>query len=298
MVDVNDGYNVTTEDVANYDIQGEKGDSGSPVQESSQQNTVSENSNGNGEYSNEQNEPGPDDYETFEDYEIDIDGDVYSMDDIMTWKEALDNKSEWSKSNTQKAQQLSNLGKLYSQMQGDPSLVEHLKTYYADNPNGLRDSGIENLNWEQNLEIEPIPDDLNPDDYLIEDDPHNQLFERVEAIEHDKEVKILESQLEKLEHNFPDILGGERTDAFLQFVDESNIGDLETGFRLWATDDLLAQRSQDRALDENRQRNQGRVIGTHEQGASQVVSDTRQYRGPKAYNNMNLDDPEISKYFD
>ena len=224
------------------------------------------------------------------DYEIEIDGEVYDADAILQWKLDADNKSSWQASNTQKAQSISQLGKLFETMQSDPKLRDYVKDYYYDNPDGLKQAGLADIDWNT------IPEDLNPDDYLVEDDPHNQLMQRVEHLETEKNIQVLEGQLENLENSYPDLLGGERTDAFLQFVDESGLGDLELGFRLWATDSLMEQRTQNRALDENRARNNGVVIGTHDQGASQVVS--HKPGTPTEWNNVDLSDPEISKYFD
>ena len=120
-------------------------------------------------------------------------------------------------------------------------------------------------------------------------------MERVEALETEKNVQILESQLETLEEKFPDLLGNQKTDAFLQFVDEAGIGDLEVGFRLWASDALLGQHANDRKLAENKERNAGRVISKQSRGARNVVQDTK---GTRDWRKVSLDDPEISKYFD
>jgi hypothetical protein len=211
------------------------------------------------------------------------------MEDIMNWKKDADNKSEWNKSNTQKAQNLSRLGKVFEAIKGDTKLRDYVKDYYYDNDKGYKDSGFGDVEWDNF--------DLNSETETPQTELPNEVLDRLDALESDKEVQILESRLEVMEQNYPDLLGGAKTDQFLQFVDEQGIGDLEVGFRLWATDTLLEERNQNRALDENRQRNSGKVIGTHEQGASKVVSNERP-TGQKAYNSMNLDDPEISKYFD
>ena len=267
-------------------------DFSSPVERSSHQTTESEqNSTATGDNSNEQIEPGVEEWDDPSDYEIEIGGQVFSFEDIMNWKEDADNKTDWNKSNTQKAQNLSQLGKLFKQMQGDSKLRDYVKDYYYDNPNGLKDAGLGEINWDE------IPEDMDPQDYLIQDDQHNQLMTRVEQLEVDKNVQVLESQLEVLEMQYPDLLGANKTDEFLRFVDESGVGDLNVGFRLWATDHLLEQNTQNRQLDENRQRNSGRIIGSHDQGASNVVNDVRRYKGKEAWNQMDLGDPEIDKYF-
>ena len=274
-------------DASSYDI---SGDSSSPVEESPQQTTESAtNSTDNGEISNEQVDPQSEESNEPEEYEFEVDGKVYSMEDIMNWKKDADNKSEWNKSNTQKAQNLSRLGKVFEAIKGDSKLRDYVKDYYYDNDKGYKDSGFGDVEWDNF--------DLNSETETPQTELPNEILDRLDALESDKEVQILESRLELMEQNYPDLLGGAKTDQFLQFVDEQGIGDLEVGFRLWATDTLLEERNQTRALDENRQRNSGKVIGSHEQGASRVVSNA-QPTGQKAYNSMNLDDPEISKYFD
>ena len=274
-------------DASSYNI---SGDSSSPVEESPQQTTESAtNSTDNGEISNEQVDPQSEESNEPEEYEFEVDGKVYSMEDIMNWKKDADNKSEWNKSNTQKAQNLSRLGKVFEAIKGDTKLRDYVKDYYYDNDKGYKDSGFGEVEWDNF--------DLNSETETPQTELPNEILDRLDALESDKEVQILESRLELMEQNYPDLLGGAKTDQFLQFVDEQGIGDLEVGFRLWATDTLLEERNQTRALDENRQRNSGKVIGSHEQGASRVVSNA-QPTGQKAYNSMNLDDPEISKYFD
>ena len=244
---------------------------------------VNENSNEQSQTESEQDE-----WDNPEDYEIDLDGESYSFKDVLEWKKDADNKADWSKSNTQKAQNLASLGRLFEQIQGDPKLKEYIKDYYHDNPNGLKDSGLDEVSWDN------VPEDLNPEDYLVQDDPQNVLMQRVEQLEVDKNVSILEQQLETLESKYPQLLGAEKTDEFLKFVDEAKIGDLDVGFRLWATDALLQNTTQDRKLDENRSRNEGKVISTQVKGASNVVNDVRQNND---WRKVSLDDPEISKYF-
>ena len=286
---VNDEQQYEDIDASSYNI---SGDSSSPVEESPQQTTESaQNSTENGEISNEQVDPQSERGDEPEEYEFEVDGKIYSMEDIINWKKDADNKSEWNKSNTQKAQSLSQLNKLFGTMKGDENFRTYIKDYFFENPDGLKDSGFEDIKWDGVDFESPESSEAPPVD--------NGLAERVEQLETDKNVQILESQLDLLERKYPDLLGDARTDQFLKFVDESGVGDLEVGFRLWATDALLEQRSQNRALEENRQRNSGRRIVSQEQGAKSVVENTPQ-RGPgvKAYNSMTLDDPDISKYFD
>tara|TARA_R110002020_G_scaffold423155_3_gene632257 strand:+ start:115 stop:1008 length:894 start_codon:yes stop_codon:yes gene_type:complete len=296
MVEENQTYNDV--DTSEYSITG--GDS-SPVEEStSQQTTESALSSNqetivNSDPQVEESQLGSDGWGDDEVEYVDDEGNVYSMEQVDSWRKDSLNKSDWQKSNTQKSQQLSQLGKLFEAIDGDSKFEQHIKDYFYNNPNGLKDAGLDNA-FEYDAEsINEIPDDINPDDYLVHDDPHNQLMDRVTSLETEKNVQILESQLEMLENKYPNLLGNEKTEAFLKFVDESKVGDLDIGFRLWATDSLLEQQTQHRKLDENRQRNSGKVISNNTVGAKSV---TTTERGPKAWNGISLDDPEISKYFD
>ena len=153
MVDENNYNDISIEDVSDYGISNDE-TSGSPVSSSSEQITESANDS-------EWDDPS--------DYEVEIDGQVFSFEDVMNWKEDADNRSNWQASNTQKAQNLSSLGKLFEQMQGDPKLRDYVKDYYYDNPEGLKNAGLNDVDWDA------IPEDLDPADYLIQDDPHNQL---------------------------------------------------------------------------------------------------------------------------
>jgi len=42
-----------------------------------------------------------------DDYVLNIDGKEFGIDEVLNWKQEADNKSEWTKSNTQKSQNLS-----------------------------------------------------------------------------------------------------------------------------------------------------------------------------------------------
>lgn len=290
----NPTYNdVSINDASDYGITSEDS---SPVEESSPQTTESALNNSSQELVNsdpqkEDSQLGEDDWDDADDYEIDIDGEKYSSKDVLAWKQDADNKQDWNKSHTQKSQNLSKLGKLFEALEGDDNFKKHLQDYYYDNPEGLKEAGLEDIDYDY------LPDDMNPEDYLIKDDPHNQLMDRVESLETEKNVQILEAQLDTLENNYPEILGGQKTDEFLRFVDESGIGDLEVGFRLWATDTLMEQQAQSRKLNENRERNQGKVISSNKVGASVVSEAPKDNRGHRAYDAVDLNNPDVSKYF-
>ena len=79
-------------------------------------------------------------------YELEMDGQKYTLDDITNWKKDADNKSEWSKSNTEKAQKIAGVGKFLNKFKEDSDFQEHMKMYFDDekefNSFGLYDSSV------------------------------------------------------------------------------------------------------------------------------------------------------------
>ena len=76
-----------------------------------------------------------DDDESLEDDEIDaieIDGEQYTLDDIQGFMDDSKNKSEWNKTNTQKAQELAKYNKLVKKLE-DTEFKEHIKDFFFDN---------------------------------------------------------------------------------------------------------------------------------------------------------------------
>ena len=63
---------------------------------------------------------------------FEIDGKEYSRDQILQWRDDSDNKENWQKSNTEKAQQLSKWNKLAERVQNDEAFRNHLKDYYQE----------------------------------------------------------------------------------------------------------------------------------------------------------------------
>jgi len=65
---------------------------------------------------------------------FEFDGKEYSEEDILGFMKDSQNKDEWQKSNTQKAQELSKWNKFSQKFEKDPALQEYLKDYFFDNP--------------------------------------------------------------------------------------------------------------------------------------------------------------------
>ena len=57
---------------------------------------------------------------------------VDDLSDIMEWQKDSQNKNDWNKSNTEKAQEIARLGKLANKLKEDDSFRDHLKDYFDD----------------------------------------------------------------------------------------------------------------------------------------------------------------------
>ena len=74
---------------------------------------------------------------------FEIDGERYEADTIKEWMKDSQNKSEWSKSNTEKAQKLSQWNKLSEKINGDDEFREHIKDFFFDSPEALKALGLD-----------------------------------------------------------------------------------------------------------------------------------------------------------
>ena len=97
-------------------------------------------------------------------YELEMNGQTYTLDDIASWKKDADNKSEWSKSNTEKAQKIAGVGKFLNKFKEDSDFQEHMKMYFDDekefNSFGLSDAEVPEVESEQ-VEVNPLEERLN-----------------------------------------------------------------------------------------------------------------------------------------
>lgn len=232
-----------------------------------------------------------DDFDGFE-----IDGQRFDREDVLAWRDDSSNKADWSKSNTEKAQQLSKWNKLAEKINGDDTFRDHIKDFFFDDPEATKALGLDG-DVSLPVEVEEAPE--IPSEF----ESRLDVLEKIEGervMEH--RVDQLDGTLTNLEKQYPDILGDQaKVGEFLEFADrnaekfvESGMPNLERAFREWSYGQLQEQLSHYKKLDKNGARNKGKVIGTAQVGAKEVKS-------PKKYakwNDVSMDDPEIAKYFD
>jgi hypothetical protein len=228
-----------------------------------------------------------------ESHGIEIDGENYDVDTIKEWMSDSQNKSEWSKTNTQKAQDLAKWNKLVEKINEDDEFREHVKDYFFDDASQADKLGL-------NGKFPELGADA-PDEELS---PVEQRLETLEGIESERvlesRVDTLDSQLTSLEEANPSILNNEGTQAFLQFTEDNaerftvnGLPNLELAFKEWSFDAMQDQLTHFKKLAENKSRNDGKIIGTSELGAKESKS-------PKKYSTfkeMSINDPDIAKYF-
>ena len=231
-----------------------------------------------------------DDFDGFE-----IDGQRFDREDVLAWRDDSSNKSEWSKSNTEKAQQLSKWNKLADKINGDDTFRDHIKDFFFDDPEALKALA---LDGDSSLPIEEVPE------------VPSELESRLDALEHIEGERIMEHRVDQLdgtltslEKQYPDILGDQaKVGEFLEFADrnaemyvEKGMPNLERAFREWSYGQLQEQLNHYKKLDENGKRNVGKVIGTAQVGAKEVKSPKKLSGNWKE---ITMNDPEIAKYFD
>ena len=221
-----------------------------------------------------------------EDYEGEIDGEVYDGADILTWREDSSNREDWQASNTQKAQDIAKWSKLSEKLTSDGEFREYLKDYFYDDDDGLKSIGLDG-------ELTPIEGQQEAPQ--VEEAPiDNRIEERLENIELERVVDDLENELEAIIDNNPNLFKEDQDELdFLEFVEDNQMVDLEDAFKVWAYDNLHGELDHHRKLDGNRQRNQGKVVHKSEVGATEV-STPKQYKEVK---DISIDDPDVAKYF-
>ena len=118
----------------------------------------------------------------------------------------------------------------------------------------------------------------------------------------DSRVNILDSDLTKLEEQFPEYLGEDKqVSECLSFAEKNGerflkdgLPSLESAFKEWSHDQMQDELSHYKKLGKNSNRNQGRVVNTSQVGAKEVKSPKKLSN----WNDMTMDDPEIAKYFE
>ena len=224
---------------------------------------------------------------------FEIDGERYEADTIKEWMKDSQNKSEWSKSNTEKAQKLSQWNKLSEKINGDDEFREHIKDFFFDSPEALKALG---LDGEMPVAEESV------------DETPSVLESRLEALESveservmDSRVEALDSQLTQLEESNPTLLGDGKSGEFLDFAEEhaerfvqNGIPNLDLAFKEWSYDAIQDQLTHFKQLANNKSRNAGIVINKSEVGA-------KESKAPKkytSYKEISVSDPDVAKYFE
>jgi hypothetical protein len=221
---------------------------------------------------------------------LEIDGKEYAYEDVLGWKKDADNKSSWSKSNTEKAQNIAKVGKLAEVINSDSDFKQHIEDYFVENRETLDQLGLDSLksledNTDTNMSFEEQPMD---DPRLV--DMQNQ----IEELAIDKKVDFLDNQLSSLESNNPEILGGDKTLDFLKYVDAKGTTDLDGAFKEWSYPKIQSQLKHYQGLNKNKAKNRGRVINTSNVGAKGESN----VSPIKKWNQISMENPDIKKYFE
>jgi len=226
-------------------------------------------------------------------YDIDIDGKSYSIDDIAQWKADSDNKDNWNKSNTEKAQKIAGVGKFLKKFNEDEKLQDHLKSYFDD------EKDFNSLGLKGNDAVEPAPEpeissELDDRLYKLEEAEYSRVVEQ--------RTSNLDQELSQLEEQYPSVLGTpEQVMNFLDFADKNSaryrdnegIVDISHMFKEYSFDHLNNELSHFKKLNDNGNRNNS-VINRSEVGAVETVTPTS-YRSWKDIDGKN---PDLKKYFD
>lgn len=141
---------------------------------------------------------------------LEIDGKQFNREEILAWRDDSDNKTNWSKSNTEKAQQLSKWHKLADKIQSDDSFRDHLKDYFFDNPEAVKALGLDG-----DVSLSEVEEEVTPE-------MPSELEERLNVLEGaenerilNHNTNILSDELDNLTDQYPEYLDGvENEQAF------------------------------------------------------------------------------------
>ena len=234
----------------------------------------------------------PEDYllEDEEDSIFQIDGQEFSIDDVLEWKSDSDNKSNWSQKNTQRAQELARWNALNDRMNEDKDFKSHIKDYFFNDEDAYRKLGLD-----ESYESLEENEDLNPEDYEIKESETSDLEARVQELEFERQVNSMEVEFDNLVRANSDIFENEDDEIqFLEYVEENEIPDLNLAFNLYTRDYYKAEADRARQLNENAGRNYGKVVMNSSVGARDVRTPSK----PANYKEITMDDPDIAQYFD
>tara|TARA_X000001036_G_scaffold266649_2_gene247585 strand:+ start:259 stop:1155 length:897 start_codon:yes stop_codon:yes gene_type:complete len=234
-----------------------------------------------------------------EEYELQVGDDVFSIDQVLEWKSNSENKSNWTKSNTQKAQAIAKGGRLLEQLDNDEAFREHVKEYFYGDE---KEFGKLGLDSEYGIDFDKVPqkEEVVQETQEPQDDPRlNQLFDRIEGLEDEKLERSIGDRFDDIKANNPNFFKEENDGvSFLQFCNDKGVItdddiDMEASFKLWSYDKVMTQENRNEQLQNNRLRNEGSVINDSEIGAKEV----RSGKPIKDYKEISMDNPEITRYF-
>ena len=228
---------------------------------------------------------------------VEIDGKAYDVDTIKSWMDDANNKSEWQKSNTEKAQELSKWNKFVEKVNEDETFRDHIKDFFFDDPDSVSKLGLDGK-----IEL-----DLKSDDRVTETPSELEMrlakleeFEQSRIMEN--RVNTLDSELTNLEEKFPEYLGEEgQMQTFLNFAEANGerfivngLPSMEMAFKEWSYDQMQDELNHYKKLGKNSSRNTGKVINTSQAGVKEV----KQPKKITSYSEATMDDPDIAKYFE
>jgi len=224
---------------------------------------------------------------------LELDGKNYSLDEIKAWRDDSNNKINWQKSNTEKAQELAKWNKLTDKIKSDEEFRNHLKDFYYDDPEAVKALGLDSINTEEVAEPAPVDDNVELRLNALEKMEGARLMEQ--------RVDQLDNVLADLEKTNPDYLGDQdKVSEFLDFADtnsekfvENGMPNLERAFKEWSYGQMQEELNHFKKLDENNKRNTG-VINTSEAGAKEVKSSNK----ITGWKDVSMDNPDIAKYFE
>ena len=227
---------------------------------------------------------------------FELDGENIDRETILAWREDSDNKSNWQKSNTEKAQSLSKWGKLSEKIQKDEDFLSHIKDFFFDDPEAIKALGLDG-----NLEIPEPEETITNTELPSEVENRLKILEEIEGDRiMESRVNQLDGQLASLEKKFPEYLEGEKVGEFLNFADknanrfvDNGLPNLDRAFKEWSYAEMQTELEHYKKLGKNNARNKGKIINTAQVGAKEVKTDKKY-----TWDNMTMDDPEIAKYFE
>lgn len=234
-----------------------------------------------------------------EQYEFQIGDETFGLDSVIEWKKDADNKSEWNKSNTQKAQAIARGGKLLNLIDNDESFKDYIKDYFDGSERDINKYGLDSefgIDFDAKEEPETTEE---VEDFGEQDPQYDSLVDRINALEGEKLERSISDRYDSIREENPNFFKSEEDNMdFLNYCYEKGVYgggdiDMEASFKLWSYDKVMTEENRREQLYQNKMRNEGSTIGNSEIGAREVRSgDT-----PKNYNEISMENPEVSRYF-